>query len=179
MPRTIPRSLRYLRALLLVMAVLLALNTVGRLGIVLTYGASDGTSLVVGSPIGEIMVAVALTAIASAVFGLVVSALARTPEQTTPVLVVAVMTQLVLCGGLFELHGEAALDAVSWLSPSRWGLAAGASTVDLLNIVPFKEPLWVHSVGAWWRSALLLLVQAAVLAAAARLALRRLEPGRG
>jgi len=30
------------------MAVLLALNTVGRLGIVLTYGASDGTPLVVG-----------------------------------------------------------------------------------------------------------------------------------
>ena len=46
---TMPRSLRYLRALLLVMAVLLALNTVGRLGIVLTYGASDGTSLVVGA----------------------------------------------------------------------------------------------------------------------------------
>src|SRR5437879_4407310 len=49
MPPTIPRSVRYLRALLLVMAVLLALNTVGRLGIVLTYGASDGTSLVVGA----------------------------------------------------------------------------------------------------------------------------------
>src|SRR5438445_5581648 len=49
MPPTMPRSLRYLRALLLVMAVLLALNTVGRLGIVLTYGASDGTSLVVGA----------------------------------------------------------------------------------------------------------------------------------
>jgi hypothetical protein len=44
-----PKSLKYLRALLLVMAVLLALNTVGRLGVVLTYGASDGTSLLVGA----------------------------------------------------------------------------------------------------------------------------------
>jgi len=49
MPPAIPKSLRYVRALLLVMAALLALNTVGRLGVVLTYGASDGTSLVVGA----------------------------------------------------------------------------------------------------------------------------------
>src|SRR3981189_2473461 len=55
MPPTMPRSLRYLRALLLVMAVLLALNTVGRLGIVLTYGASDGTSLVGGAGLGAIV----------------------------------------------------------------------------------------------------------------------------
>ena len=169
----------YLGSKLAVFTLVTAVQTVLFVWLALLGRPGPGSALVVGSPIGEIMVAVALTAVASAVFGLVVSALARTPEQTTPVLVVAVMTQLVLCGGLFELHGEAALDAVSWLSPSRWGLAAGASTVDLLNIVPFKEPLWVHSVGAWWRSALLLLVQAAALAAAARLALRRLEPGRG
>jgi hypothetical protein len=48
MAPTMPRSLRYLRALLLVMAVLLALNTFGRLGVVWTYGASDGTSTLVG-----------------------------------------------------------------------------------------------------------------------------------
>ena len=169
----------YLGSKLAVFTVVTAVQVVLFVWLALLGRPGPGTSLVVGSPIGEIMVAVALTAIASAVFGLVVSALARTPEQTTPVLVVAVMTQLVLCGGLFELHAEKALDAVSWLSPSRWGLAAGASTVDLRKIVPFDEPLWTHSVGAWWRSALLLLVQAAVLAAAARLALRRLEPGRG
>jgi ABC-type multidrug transport system ATPase subunit/pSer/pThr/pTyr-binding forkhead associated (FHA) protein len=169
----------YLGSKLAVFTVVTAVQVVLFVWLALLGRPGPRSALVVGSAIGEIMVAVALTAIASAVFGLVVSALARTPEQTTPVLVVAVMTQLVLCGGLFELHGEAALDAVSWLSPSRWGLAAGASTVDLLKFVPFNEPLWTHTVGAWWRSALLLVVQAAVLAAAARLALRRLEPGRG
>jgi hypothetical protein len=45
----IPKSLKYLRALLLIMAVLLALNTLGRLGIVLQYGVSDGTSPIVGT----------------------------------------------------------------------------------------------------------------------------------
>jgi hypothetical protein len=45
----IPKSLKYLRALLLVMAVLLALNTLGRLGIVRQYGVSPGTSPIVGT----------------------------------------------------------------------------------------------------------------------------------
>ena len=43
-----PRSLKYLRALLLVMAVLLALNTLSRLGVVQQYGVSAGTSPIVG-----------------------------------------------------------------------------------------------------------------------------------
>src|SRR6266540_3645684 len=135
-------------------------------------------ALVLGSPTGEIIVAVALVAVTATVLGLLVSALARTPEQTTPVLVVAVMTQLVLSGGLFELHAERILDIVSWVSPTRWGFAAGASTVDLLRMVPIEDPLWKHDAAAWWRSILLLLVQGALLTVAARLALRRLEPGR-
>jgi len=68
MPPTMPRSLRYLRALLLVMAVLLALNTVGRLGIVLTYGASDGTPLVVGAGLVAIVGCTFLLACVGAFF---------------------------------------------------------------------------------------------------------------
>jgi hypothetical protein len=49
MQATIPKSLKYLRALLLVMAVLLALNTLGRLGIVMQYGVSPGTSPILGT----------------------------------------------------------------------------------------------------------------------------------
>ena len=40
------------------------------------------------------------------------------------------------------------------------------------------DPLWAATDGAWWRSILLLLTQIALLALAARLAMRRLEPGR-
>jgi ABC transport system ATP-binding/permease protein len=135
-------------------------------------------ALVVGSPLVEIMVAVALVALASTSLGLLVSALVRTTEQTTPVLVVAVMAQLVLSGGLFELTGQAVLEQVSWLSPTRWGFAAGAGTVDLRPIVGINDSLWAHTVPSWWRAVVLLIVQAVVLAAAARLALRRHEPGR-
>ena len=58
--------------------------------------------------------------------------------------------------------------------------AAGASTVDLLSMVQpiYNDQLWVHTAGAWWRSILLLTLQVALLTATARLAMRRLEPGR-
>jgi ABC transport system ATP-binding/permease protein len=132
-------------------------------------------------PLGEIMIPVALVAIISVVLGLLVSVLARTVEQTTPVLVVAVMAQLVLSGGLFALKGQKPLEQIAWFAPTRWGYSAGASTVDLTRMVPLKEfqdPLWAHTVGSWWRAVVLLVVQLIALIAAARLAMRRLEPNR-
>ncbi|WP_433078558.1 FHA domain-containing protein [Dactylosporangium sp. CA-052675] len=126
----------------------------------------------------EITIPVAMVALASMAFGLLVSALVKTTEQTTPVLVVVVMAQLVLSGGLFELDGQNVLEQISWLFPTRWGLAAGASTVDLQSMIPFKDALWEHTTGAWWRSVLILFVQIALLIGLARLALRRSEPGR-
>lgn len=136
-------------------------------------------ALVLGSPLLEIIVPVAMVAASCTMMGLCISALARTVAQTTPVLVVVVMAQLVLSGGLFELAGEAVLNAISWLSPTRWGFAAGASTVDLRSMLRvIDDPLWAATDGAWWRSILLLLTQIALLALAARLAMRRLEPGR-
>lgn len=129
-------------------------------------------------PLLEIMIPVALVALASMTVGLLVSALARTSEQTTPVLVVLVMAQLVLCGGLFELDGQVVMEQLSWIFPTRWGMAAGASTVDLQRMIPVSDHLWNHTVGDWWRSVSLLFVQMAVLIGLTRLALRRLEPGR-
>ena len=128
----------------------------------------------------EIIIPVALVAFVSTILGLVVSILAKSVEQTTPVLVVVVMAQLVLSGGLFLLTGDKVLDQISWLSPTRWGFSAGASSVDLLHTLPafISDPLWVHTTSAWWRSIGWLCVQAVVLAVAARLALRRREPGK-
>jgi ABC-type multidrug transport system ATPase subunit len=135
-------------------------------------------ALVLGSPMAEVIVAVDLVAIASTVLGLLASALVKTTEQTTPILVVSVMAQLVLSGGLFEIAGQKVLELVSWLDPSRWGFAAAASTTNLLNF-PYSDPLWEHRAFSWWRAVLILLLQIVVLIAAARLALRRHEPGRG
>ena len=136
------------------------------------------SSLVVHPPLAEIMVAVAMTALACTGLGLLVSALVRTTEQTTPILVVAVMGQLVLSGGLFELNGQAVLEQVSWLSPTRWGFASSAGTVDLQTLTRLTDPLWAHTIGSWWRGILLLLLQTVILVGLARVTLRRHEPGR-
>jgi ABC transport system ATP-binding/permease protein len=168
----------YIGSKLAVFAVINTIQVIIFVYLSLLGRGGPSSALVLGSPIVEIMVPVALVAVTATVLGLLISALARTPEQTTPVLVVAVMTQLVLSGGLFELHAERVLDIVSWISPTRWGFAAGASTVDLLKMVPIEDPLWKHDAGSWWRSIVLLLLQGALLTVAARLALRRLEPGR-
>ena len=121
----------------------------------------------------EIIIPILLVAFVSTILGLLVSALARSVEQTTPVLVVVVMAELVL-------SGQTVLDQISWLSPTRWGFSAGASTVDLLHTLPafISDPLWAHTASAWWRSIGWLCLQAVVLAVGARLALRRREPGK-
>jgi hypothetical protein len=61
----------------------------------------------------------------------------RSPSrQILPLLVVSIMIQIVLCGGLIPVTGRVGLDQLSWLLPTRWGFAATASTVDLRAIAP-------------------------------------------
>ncbi|HEY2673566.1 MAG TPA: hypothetical protein VGJ07_24770 [Rugosimonospora sp.] len=124
------------------------------------------------------MVAVALVAVVCTVLGLVISALVKTVEQTTPVLVMVVMAQLILCGGLFEANGQRILEQVSWIAQTRWGVAVVASTVDSTHLAPVQDALWVHRLFAWWRSIIVLIGQGVLLAAAARVALVGHEPGR-
>src|SRR5665811_1976905 len=57
-------------------------------------------SVMLGSGEIELLVAVAATAFVSAVLGLLISSLVSTSEQVMPLLVVSVMMQLVMCGGL-------------------------------------------------------------------------------
>ncbi|MDW5327093.1 FHA domain-containing protein [Plantactinospora sp. KLBMP9567] len=131
-------------------------------------------------PLLELIVVVWLTALTAAVLGLLVSAYVSTGEQTMPVLVGLVMAQLVLCGGLFEVVDRTGVEQLSWFAPARWGYAAAAATVDLrsLTVNPSADALWRHRTGAWWWAMGVLALQAGVLTAATRWALRRHEPGR-
>ncbi len=93
------------------------------------------------------------------------------------------MAQVVLSGGIFPLHGKAGLEQVSWLSPSRWGFAATASTTNLNHVTPpppgsTPDPIWQHNAGTWLRDMGLQLVLAAVLAALTWWRLARTGPGR-
>ncbi|WP_162907904.1 ATP-binding cassette domain-containing protein [Allorhizocola rhizosphaerae] len=137
-------------------------------------------SLVVPSQTVEIIIAMVGISLASTVLGLFFSSLAKTTEQTTPIMVVVVMGQLVFSGGLFVLTGNKVMEIISWIFPTRWGLAAGAETTNLFDMLPkgFHDPLWRHDAGLWWRSMIFLVLQMIVLVALTRLALRRHEPGR-
>ncbi len=53
-----------------------------------------------------------------------------------PLLVVAIMSQLVFSGGMIPVTDRLVLDQMSWFTPARWGFAASASTVDLIRLVP-------------------------------------------
>lgn len=90
---------------------------------------------------------------ASAILGLAISSLVRSSEQIMPLFVVAVMAQLVLCGGMVPVTGRLGLDQLSFAMPARWGYAAAAATVDLRHLVPdsllSQDRFWQHTLTTW------------------------------
>jgi ABC-type multidrug transport system ATPase subunit len=135
-------------------------------------GAPLGASML-GSARFELFVDIAATSVAAAILGLLVSALAQNSNQVLPLMVVTVMAQLVLAGGFIPVTGRP-LDPVSWLTPSRWGLAATASTVDLTNTVAVisHDSHWKHTAAAWTFDIVMLGVLAVCYLAFARWKIR-------
>jgi ABC-type multidrug transport system ATPase subunit/predicted component of type VI protein secretion system len=114
-------------------------------------GAPTEKALVFGDATLQLFITVAATCVASAVLGLMLSALANSSEQIMPMLVVSIMSQLVLCGGMIPVTGRTGLSQLAWLLPGRWGFAAAASSIDfpdLINVpqIPSKtDTLWQYS----------------------------------
>jgi ABC transport system ATP-binding/permease protein len=102
----------------------------------------------------ELYVDVAACCVGAAMTGLALSALAKSNEQIMPLLVIAIMSQLVFQGGMIPVTGRIVLDQLSWVTPARWGFASTASTIDLLRLVPGpltpQDSHWRHTPGAWW-----------------------------
>ncbi|MFI5508054.1 FHA domain-containing protein [Mycobacterium sp. NPDC051804] len=127
-------------------------------------GPTQG-SVLLGNASIELYLTLAGTAVVSAIAGLALSSLARSPEQILPMVVVVIMMSMVFCNGLIQINGRLVLDQISWLLPGRWGFAASASTVDLMTVsplLPIEDTLWTHK-GGWWLFDMAMLV---VLAAA-------------
>ncbi len=101
----------------------------------------------------ELFVTVAATCVASAILGMALSALAKSQDQIMPMLVVAIMSQLVFSGGMIWVTDRFLLDQLSWFTPARWGFAASASTIDTHRLVPGptdpKDQHWNHTKSAW------------------------------
>jgi ABC transport system ATP-binding/permease protein len=114
-------------------------------------GAPTEPALVFGDPTFSLFITVAATCVASAILGLLLSALANSNEQITPMLVVSIMSQLVLSGGMIPVYQRLGLEQLSWLTPGRWGYAAAASSIDFPKLVkvkqiPTDDPIWQYSV---------------------------------
>ncbi|WP_082939414.1 FHA domain-containing protein [Mycobacterium sp. 852002-30065_SCH5024008] len=130
--------------------------------VLLGKGGPTQGAVALGRPGLELFADVALTCVASAMLGLALSAIAKSNEQIMPLLVVAVMSQLVFSGGMIPVTGRLGLDQMSWATPARWGFAASASTADLTKLVPGplspKDAHWHHTPGAWWFDIAMLVV---------------------
>ena len=121
--------------------------------VILGKGAPTRPAVLLGNASLELFVAVAATCVAAAMLGLLLSALARSNEQVMPLLVVSLMMQMVLSGGMVPVTDRVFLDQLSWVVPSRWGYAASASTVDLWTVAPGplspRDSHFKHTSGAW------------------------------
>ncbi|OBF61444.1 ABC transporter ATP-binding protein [Mycobacterium sp. 852002-53434_SCH5985345] len=103
-----------------------------------------------GNSTFSLFVTVAGTCVASAMLGLLLSAVAQSNEQIMPLLVVSIMSQLVFSSGMIPVYQRFGLEELAWLTPARWGYAAGASSIDFPSLVkvkqiPINDPIWQHS----------------------------------
>ncbi|MFC6705641.1 FHA domain-containing protein [Flexivirga alba] len=164
----------YLAGKLTIFGVLNLLQSILMVGLVSIRKPMPDSAILLGSPMLEIIVACWLTAFAAASLGLLLSSVVKTSEQAMPALVISIMAQLALCGGLFPVNGRLGLEQVSWLTPARWGYAGSAATTDVRNILASQtDPLWKHSAGVFILEIAMLLVLAAVYAAVTQWRLSR------
>lgn len=144
-------------------------------------GKAPRDAVALGWPLLEVLLAVAVTALASAMLGLVISALVDDADKTMPLLVLATMAQVVFSGGLVPLEGRPVFEQVSWLVPARWGFAALASVTDL-NVVSRDvlvrggDPLWDHTPVTYFTSLLFGTLLGVVAVVTCAYLLRRLDP---
>ncbi|OBK18295.1 FHA domain-containing protein [Mycobacterium asiaticum] len=101
----------------------------------------------------ELFVTVAATCVTSAILGMALSAIAKSQDQIMPLLVTAIMSQLVFSGGMIWVTNRTGLDQLSWATPARWGYAAASSTIDTHRLTPGptdpKDQHWNHTKSAW------------------------------
>jgi hypothetical protein len=126
----------------------------------------------------ELYVAVAVTAIVSAIVGLALSTLGKSLREVLPLLVPVILASLLFAGGLITLVGAWGYDQVSWFVPAQWGFAASASTVDLRRVdaLAADAEMWTHYVGWWVFDIVMLVIFGAAWAGFVRYRLRPPAP---
>ncbi|OBI45604.1 ATP-binding cassette domain-containing protein [Mycobacterium colombiense] len=114
----------------------------------------------------ELYASVAVTAIVSAVIGLALSSLGKSPREVLPLVVPVVLASALFNGSLVQLVSVLGLQQISWFVPAQWGFAAAASTVNLRRVdsLAADAVTWTHYSG-WWVFDMGMLVLFGVIAA--------------
>lgn len=130
----------------------------------------------------EVAVAVVAVTVVSMMIGLLISAVIGNADRGMPMLVLVVMAELVLCGGMFGVKGRIPLEQLAWLSPSRWAYAMAASTIDLNDLRRTaggdEDPMWDYAPSSWWMAAGACAAQVIVLVILLAVRLKQLDPQR-
>ena len=128
----------------------------------------------------EVVAAVVAVALGSTAVGLLISAAVNSGDKAMPLMVLTVMVQTILCGGLFPVPDPAV--PLAWLTPARWAFGLGAATVDVNRIRERSgeaiEDAWRHDGGAWLLDVLAAGAVTVVLLLACAQVLRRLDARR-
>jgi ABC-type multidrug transport system ATPase subunit len=82
----------------------------------------------------ELVMGVGLSGIAAVSLGLLISALARTPDRAMSLLPVVLIVQLVVAGGFKDMAEKPVLREIGYVSSAQWGFSAAAATVDLNDL---------------------------------------------
>ena len=192
-------------------ALVLGILTVGQAVVLVALATArqegPGDAIVLGWPMGELMVVVAMAGLAAMALALFVSAVAGSAERATSILPVVLILQLILAAGVVlpEIVDKPVLRELSLVSSTQWGIAGAASTVDLNELQLFDDRLrtlrtvdandpepavealaaqprpnarWAHTRRAWVQSVLALGAMTILALVATMLALRRFDPGR-
>ena len=196
----------YLGSKAFVLGAITILQAVVLTAIALSDQGGPSHAVLLGWPLGELIVIAALTGIAAMAIGLFISAVAKTTDRATTILPIVLVFLLVLAlGGVFpQIGNKPVLKQLGYVASTRWGFAGMASTSDLndlqavtgvLTRTPsvnvddpnalfqaFREryrgdPLWEHSTSAWLADAGALIGIALAALLATGFVLSRDRPG--
>ncbi|MEV6771365.1 FHA domain-containing protein [Nocardia sp. NPDC051030] len=145
------RSGAYLMSKVIIFSVAALFQAGIMMAIVLLGKKRPGPGAAISAGSLELYIDIAVTAVCCVVLGLLLSTLAKSNEQVMPLLVVIIMCQLVMAGGMIPVTNRPVLSQIAWLFPARWGYASGAATVNIRDLFPASQAdsLWKHEAAAW------------------------------
>lgn len=127
------RPSAYLAAKIALFGVVCTIQSVLMVAVALAVNAHPGRG--VAWPLAvELVIVTLATSWTCSTLGLLLSGLVTTSDQVMPLMVLVLMFQLVMCGGVLNVTGPG-INQASLLSPSRWGFAGAASSLDLNRTV--------------------------------------------